>query len=350
MNPPPPTLPPPGVARWAPPRRRARPAAGESLLGALVSTMSLLGWLLLALVLLYLGSGITRVAPHESAVIYRLGVLQPRVHAPGLLFAWPAPVDRVVTIPTGTQHELRLNVWGPGDGPVTTPEAGARPANLHPVYDGYTLTGDTNLVQAVFSVRYRIADPVAWLRAADAAQTPVLIEAVVHDVAAQALAGLTIDAALGPGLDSFRTQVRTLAQARLDPIKLGLELTAFDVALLAPPGATATAFAEVTSAQVEARTLVENARTWRAGALPAAQSEAYRLRREAESAAHALTSLAQAEAASFRSLAAEYRTAPDLVSARLRADTLATVLARVKTRTLLPAGDGQLNLFIRANP
>ncbi len=351
---PPPVSPPPAATRWPPLRRHTRgPGTGEALLGALVSSMSLLGWLLLALVLLYLSSGFTRVAPHESALVYHLGELQPKVHPPGLLFAWPTPIDRVVKVPTGTQHELRLNAWGPGDDPIAPDTVTAtdgtrpRPKNLHPVYDGYTLTGDANIVQAVFSVRYRIADPVAWLSATNTAQAPALIEALVLDVAAQSLAGLPIDAALGPGLEAFRTRVRSLAQPRLDHLKLGLELVAFEVSLLSPPGATATAFAEVTSAQVEARTLVENARTGSAQTLPQAQSEAYRLRREAEAAATQLTSRAQAEAGSFLSLATEYHTAPDLVSTRLRADTLAAVLGRVKTRTLLPAGNSQFNLFLR---
>jgi regulator of protease activity HflC (stomatin/prohibitin superfamily) len=318
--------------------------------------MALLGWLTLGLFLLYLGSGLTRVAPHESALIYRLGRLQPGIHPPGLVFAWPAPIDRVVKVPTGTQHELRLNAWGPGDEPApaaSTVPAGTRaprPANLHPVYDGYTLTGDANLVQAVFSVRYRIVDPAAWLRATPPDRFPILLEGILHAVATDALAGLTIDAALGPGIEPFRSRVLTLAQSRLDRLGLGIALTAFDVAQLAPPAATASAFAEVTSAQVEARTVVENARTWRAQTLPQAQSEAYRLRRGAEAAAGQLTARASAEAASFSALVAAYQAAPEAVTARLRADTLSAVLARVKTRTVLPAGEGHLNLFLRTSP
>ncbi len=172
----------------------ARSDTGQALFRALAGTIALLRWLLFGLVALYLCSGITRVAPHEDALVYRFGRLQRTLHPPGLCFALPAPIDRVVKIPTRTQHELFLNHWAPEEaGPTSVTPAAATPnapttqipasllavlpaANtgalsagapppgakgLHPVFDGYTLTGDTNLVQARLTLRYRIADPFA---------------------------------------------------------------------------------------------------------------------------------------------------------------------------------------------
>src|SRR5688572_24981922 len=179
-------------------RRAARVSSGQALFGALAATIKLLRWLLLGLVGIYLGSGITRVAPHEDALVYRFGRLQRDVHPPGLLFGLPPPIDRIVKVPTRTQHEIFLNAWAPDEqvaanatAPAMTatapsspqipasllavlPSANLGPAaaapppgkGLHPVFDGYTLTGDTNLVHARMTVRYRIADPLAFSRAA----------------------------------------------------------------------------------------------------------------------------------------------------------------------------------------
>lgn len=324
-----------------------RADTGHALLGAFTQTLTLLRWLIAALVALYLGSGITRVAPHEVALVYRLGALQPGVHAPGLVFALPAPFDRVVKIPVRTQQELALHAWSPEEDAAPA-KPGAAPKGLHPVFDGYTLTGDANLVRGRFSLRYRIADPLAWAKAATAPTAALLLEAAALDAATQTLATLTIDHALGPGLETFRQRVREETQRRSDRLGLGVELLSFDVTQLTPPTAAAAAFAEVTSAQVEARTLVENARTERAQTLPQAQSEDYRRRHEAEADAQRLTTRAQAETASFLALVPAYRDTPALVVEHLRADALRDVFARAKIRAVLPAGD-RLTLQVPEN-
>ncbi|MBI2511123.1 MAG: hypothetical protein HYV96_04045 [Opitutae bacterium] len=326
----------------------ARADTGHALLGAFTQTLALLRWLIAGLVALYLGSGLTRVAPHEVALVYRLGALQPGVRAPGLVFALPAPFDRVVKIPVRTQQELALHAWSPEEEAAPT-KPGATLKGLHPVFDGYTLTGDANLVRGRFSLRYRIADPLASAKAATTETAALLLEAAALDAATQTLATMAIDHALGPGLEAFRQRVREEIQRRSDRLGLGVELLSFDVTQLTPPTAAAAAFAEVTSAQVEARTLVENARTERAQTLPLAQSEAYRRRHEADADAQRLAARAQAEAASFVALLPAYRDAPALVVEHLRADALRDVLARVKTRAVLPAGD-RLTLRLPENP
>lgn len=371
------------MSEFPPPRRRRRGAAaapGHALFGALASSIRLLQVLLLGLVGLYLCSGITRVAPHEDALIYRFGQLQREVHPPGLLFALPAPIDRVVKVPTRTHNELFLIDWSPDEDAVVLGSAGAgapaveaaetriHPAlaavlpgssplpaspavgpvarNLHPVFDGYTLTGDANLVQARFTVRYRIVDPLAHLGAAATETVEPLLTAAVHAAAAQALAGMAIDAALGTGLESFHRTTNVLAQRRIDALGLGVELVAFEVNTLTPPAAVVGAFADVTSAQVEARTMLEKARAERAHALPQVASEAFRLQQAAAAEAQQVVARATGEASSFGRLLAEYRAQPALVDARLRAETLQQVLPRVQSQVVLPSGSA-LNVYIK---
>lgn len=358
-------------------RRAARVASGQALFGALAATIKLLRWLLGVLVAIYLCSGITRVAPNEDALVYRLGRLQRELHPPGLCFALPPPIDRVVKIPTRTQHELFLNAWAPDEAAAasatppppaasTTPQmppallavlpaanlglaASAPPAGkgLHPVFDGYSLTGDANIVQARLTVRYRIADPFAYASATQPETRTPLLDAVLFDAATRTLATTKIDDALGAGLELFRTRVRELAQQRIDALKLGVELVAFEVNSILPPMATATAFADVTSAQVEARTSLEQARTYRAQTMPRAESDAFRTRQQATADARELTTRARGEATSFLALLQEHRASPALVESRLRAEALEQILPRVKTKTILPGEGGQLNVFLR---
>lgn len=364
-----------GQGEFSARRRAARVSSGQALFGALAATIKLLRWLLVGLMGIYLGSGFTRVAPNEDALVYRFGRLQRTLHPPGILFALPAPIDRVVKIPTRTQHELFLNAWAreettaPAETPpvaeampqmpasllAVLPSANVGPGTtraltgrgLHPVFDGYTLTGDTNLVHARFTLRYRIADPFSYVSAATPANHPLLMEGLVFDAATRALAASKIEDVVGGGMERLRTRVRELAQARADALRLGVELVAFEVNSIVPPQATAAAFADVTSAQVEARTTLEQARTSRAQMMPKAESDAFRTRQLAIAEGKELTLRARGEAASFRALLAEHRAAPSLVETRLRAEMLEQVLPRVKTKTLVPGEGGQLNIFLR---
>jgi membrane protease subunit HflK len=287
----------------------------------------------------------------------------------------PPPIDRVVKVPTRTQHELFLNAWAPDEHAVAAANASPAPAapqipasllavlpaanvglaasspppgkGLHPVYDGYTLTGDANIVQARLTLRYRITDPFAYASSAQPGALPQIIDAVLVDAATRTLALTKIDDALGSGLETFRTRVRELAQQRVDLLKLGLEVVAFEVNTLTPPQATAAAFADVTSAQVEARTTLEQARTYRAQTMPRAESDAFRMRQQSTADGREFATRARGEATSFLALLAEHRASPALVEARLRAETLEQVLPRMKNKTLLPEGGGQFNVFLR---
>ncbi|HRE84397.1 MAG TPA: SPFH domain-containing protein, partial [Opitutaceae bacterium] len=218
---------------------------------------------------------------------------------------------------------------------------------LHPVRDGYTLTADVNLVQGGFSVRYRIVDPLAWVKAGTAQTIDALIEGSCYHAATTALAVTKIDDALGARLSSLREEVRTAAQKRIDELALGVELVAVEVQQWVPPAAVLGAFNEVTSAQVEARTAVEQARTYRAQLLPKAESDAYRVRQQAEADRTQWVARAQGETSAFLALLAEHRAAPDLVEPRLRAEALEEVLPRLKFKTILPADSGPVHLLLR---
>lgn len=383
-------------------RRRARRGdSGGALFSALGSSIRLLRWLLIGLVGLYLTSGFTRVGPQEDALIYRLGKLQPTVHPPGFLFALPAPIDRVVRVPTRTQHELLLTGWqseepaaqgneiaspaaatpttpavpvaqtsprrqpyfssGGGDLPMSaslsvlsagspfTSGIGPGGRGLHPARDGYTLTADVNLVQASFAVRYRIVDPVAWVKAASPETAVSLIESACYHAAMRALATTKVDDALGNQLEHLRDTLRSAAEERINRLQLGIELVAVDIQQLVPPPAVLSAFNDVTSAQVEARTVVEEARTYHAQVLPKAQSDAYRLRQQSDAERAQTVAKAQGEMSAFLALLAEYRAAPTLIGPRLRAETLEEVLPRLKYRTMVPSDSGPLHLLIREN-
>jgi hypothetical protein len=122
-------------------------------------------WWVATMAILYALSGITIVRPDEVAVILRWGSLvgdTPALqeHGPGLLFAMPRPIDRVVRVQV-------KHVWEVAVGTLTsvTDDEDDEPNlsdTLNPVTEGYALTGDHNIVQVVMVARYRVRNPAEW--------------------------------------------------------------------------------------------------------------------------------------------------------------------------------------------
>ena len=293
---------------------------------------------MIALVVIYLGSGITVIGPEDTGLILRFGKLLPGVHQPGLLFALPAPIDEVLRVPSKRVQEVSLDAWSPSAD--ESPDIQA----LHPARNPYTLTGDANIIRARFSVRYRVSDPVAYIFGA--ADREDVRDSVLYEAACHTLAAMPVDDALTGRREFAGQEAMRLAQAQLDRLGVGIQILAFETREINPPSQVLAAFQDVISAKVEAKTLVEPANARRASEIPAAQSDAFRTRQQAAADAQQLVDKARGEAFSFLALLKEYRENPEVVRARLYAEMLETVLPKVRVSTVIPSSDGRVRILL----
>ncbi len=312
--------------------------SAHAILAALRASIRLLRWGMLALVLIYLGSGITVVGPEDSGLILRFGKLLPAVHPPGLLLALPPPFDEVIRVPSRRVQEVSLDAWSPApDEPADLPA-------LHPARNPYTLTGDANILRARFSARYQISDPAAY--AFGAADRDALRDSILYETACRTLAGMPVDDALTTRREYIGRETMRLAQEAFDRLGLGVRILAFETREINPPAQVLPAFQDVISAKVEARTLVEPANARRASEIPAAESEAYRIRQTAGADARELVAKAQGEAFSFLALLKEYRANPEVIHARLYSEMIETVLPKVRVSAVLPSSKGNVRILL----
>lgn len=300
-------------------------------------TLGLLAILFGGVLIRYLVSGCHFVAPGESALVLRFGQVLPGLRGPGLLLAFPPPIDQVRRFPTGGPRELALDAWRGRDLPRTTAEDsnyGPLRHELHPARDGYTLTGDANLLQGAFTLRYQITDPARLLRAGS--EPHALLEKLFHHAATRVLAATPVDAVIPSGLDTFRD--RTLAELShsVASLDLGVTLIGLEIRELLPPRPVLPAFNDVNSAKVEGRTYVEEARAHRARTAQAAQAEAAGLRVRAAAEAEATVTRARGAAEAFLAQLAAAAAAPDDFRSRLLAETREQVLPRLRQTALHP--------------
>jgi len=120
----------------------------------------------------WLVSNIRQVPPDTQAVIVRLGTVA-RVQGPGLLLAWPKPIEQIVLVP-GAARQIQLPIARFVDG-ATDPDSvavyGYTVSDQARLNGGFLLTGDSSVVHLVAQVYYQISDAQAYMVAADHVET-----------------------------------------------------------------------------------------------------------------------------------------------------------------------------------
>ena len=128
-------------------------SGSQALAEALRSSFAIVKYLMVALFVLFLFSGMFKVEPQEKAIVLRFGKPQgdgvKALLGSGLHWAFPYPIDEVIKIPISEiQKVTTKTAWflqSPEQEQLNQdpPPAGL---GLNPLVDGYALTGDGNIV------------------------------------------------------------------------------------------------------------------------------------------------------------------------------------------------------------
>jgi regulator of protease activity HflC (stomatin/prohibitin superfamily) len=233
--------------------------AARSLADALRITYRILQAGMLALVVVFLFSGVKSVQSNEKGVRLLLGKIENDDLPPGFQMTLPAPFGELVTIPAGVETAKLTDEFWP-----RLPEADRRkpPAELRnlqrgkldPDADGSIITADGSLAHARFSVTYRRDRVGAYLASVrDAEQAERMVRAAVMRGVVHAASGVSIDEFLKNKADAGRegtyrdiaTTVKAVAQKTLDDMKSGLLLEGLEIEDRTPPFDVINAFEKV---------------------------------------------------------------------------------------------------------
>ena len=226
-----------------------------------------------------------RIGPQERGVITRFGSYAGLLQ-PGIGFSLPAPIDRVQKVDV---EQIRTIDIGSTD----------------PNRENLILTGDQNIIDLAYSVRWNIRDPQAYLfQIANPEET---IREVAESAMRAVVAGVSLDDAIGAGRGEIEQRVQLTMQRLLDDYGAGIRVQGIAIKQSDPPVAVNDAFKDVSAAQQEAQSYINDAR-------------AYALQ---------LTAKAQGEAAAFNEVYSQYRLAPEVTRRRMYYETMERVLSRV---------------------
>jgi membrane protease subunit HflK len=245
---------------------------------------SLILWAVLGLVLLWLVfTSFHSISPGQRGVVTRFGRYSSTL-GPGVSMTLPAPIDRVKKIDVET---IRIVDLGSSSS------------------DDLMLTGDQNLIDLAYSVRWNIRTPELYLF--QMAQPDETIREVAESAMRAVISQVTLNDAMGDRRAEIETQVAQNMQRILDSYHSGIQVQGIAIKQADPPSEVNDAFKEVTAAQQDAKSYIN-------------QANAYALQ---------LTAKAQGEATAFDKVYAQYKLAPEVTRRRMYYETMEQVLSKV---------------------
>ena len=238
---------------------------------------------LLGLIVLWLiFTSFHRIGPQEEGVIMRLGKYGGTL-SPGIKMTLPAPIDRVTKVDVQAIETIDI--------PSGTGE------NL-------ILTGDQNIIDLAYSVRWDVQDPENFLF--QLAEPRDTIREVAESAMREVLGTVTLNDALGPGRSDIERRVAQRAQSiLLSDYKAGVRIRGIAIKQADPPEAVNEAFKQVTVAQQNRQANINNANAY----------------------AQQTLSRAQGEATAFDKVFEQYRLAPAVTRKRMYYETMESVLS-----------------------
>ena len=245
---------------------------------------SFIAWAIVAVVCLWLVvTMLHSIAPGQRGVVTRFGRYSYTL-GPGVGFTLPSPVDRVKKIDVES---------------IRTTELGSQSG------EDLMLTGDQNLIDIAYSVRWNIRTPELYLF--QLAQPDETISEVANSAMRAIISQVSLNDAMGDRRAEIETKVAENMQRILDGYRSGIQIQGIAIKQADPPDAVNDSFKKVTAAQQQAQSFINNANAY-----------ALQLRQKA-----------QGEATAFDKVYEQYKLAPEVTRRRMYYETMEDVLSKV---------------------
>lgn len=272
-------------------------------------------FVLLALALVWAGSGIYTIKESERALVLRLGQYS-HEEMPGLRWK-PTFIDEVIKVDVSSVETLKT--------------------------DGFMLTQDQNLVRVTFEVQYRIADPRLYKFSVTDADNSLrqATDAALRYVVGHSL----MDDVLTKGRELVRQNTRVELENIIKPYNLGLQIVDVNFRDARPPEEVKDSFDDAIAAQEDEQRYIQEAQAYARAKEPEARGRVNRVMQEAEAYKQQSQLKAQGEVARFEKLLPEYIASPQVTRERLYLETMEQVYGNT-SKVLVDVKNGNNIMYL----
>ncbi len=224
------------------------------------------------------------IGPQERGVVTFFGAYS-RTLESGIGLTLPAPIERVSKLNVA---EIRTIDIPAGNG-----------------VENFVLTGDQNIVDLDYSVRWSIADPELFkFQLAEPEET---IKEVAESAMRAAVSRVDLIGAIGAKRGQIEADVENRMRQILSVYRSGVRIEGVAIKRADPPSAVMDAFKDVTAAQQEAQSMINQANTY----------------------SQQVTQRALGEAQAFDKVYVQYKLSPAVTRRRMYYETMEQVLGKL---------------------
>ncbi len=273
---------------------------------------------LAVLVAAWASSGFYKVQPDEQGVELLFGKFVKSTE-PGLHYWFPAPVGDVTTVSVTNIRQINIGAQALDDTQRRYGQAQQRPTDERQV-----LTADQNVVDADYSVFWRVAkaedflfnirDPEATIRRA--------AESAMREVAGRS----SLDQLMTDRKEALQAEMQNQLQALLDYYGAGVAVTGVKLLAVDPPKQVIEAFHDVNNARQDLDRQRNEANAYRNDIIPRAKGEAEKTIQDALAYKEQQVKDAEGEADRFNSVYDSYKAAGNVTRERLYLEMMQEVL------------------------
>jgi membrane protease subunit HflK len=273
----------------------------------------------LALLALWLASGVYFVTPKEQGVVLRFGRYVART-APGMHYHLPWPIETVDLPEVTSTNQITI-----GYRLGTEPDEDTQ--NDDPQKESLMLTGDENIVDVNFTVIWFIKDAGDYLFNVESPKQT--IKAVAESAMREVVGQTQIEPILTQDRARIGSEVRELMQKTLDTYHSGIAIDSVRMQKADVPEEVKGAYRDVQAARADQERMRNEAEAYSNKIIPEARGNAAKIVQDAEGYRQRVIAEAEGEAKRFLSVYEEYKKAPVITRRRMYLESMSQVLGGV---------------------
>lgn len=260
-------------------------------------------------------TGFYSVKSGEQGVVLRFGKYHATTTA-GLNYHLPYPIETVSIV--DMQRDRTISIG------YSTPSIDANWAgkvySADPVDERQMLTGDENIVNIEYDVRWKVSKASDFLYSIKYPEQT--IHAVAESVMRETVGRNKIDYILTDGRGEIENEVKDNIQKTLNHYKSGVEILQVAIKDASAPEPVIADFEDVQAARSDAERFIQEATSYANKVLPKARGQAATMIREAEAYNIQAVSEAEGQVSRFNKVYDEYKKAPEVTKKRLYLETM----------------------------
>jgi len=302
-----------------------------------------IGLIVIAVLVLWAGSGFYRVNSDELGVVMRFGQYH-RTTTPGLNYHLPFPVEQVLIPSVTSVNKVEVGYRGTAAENPTVRSARfasdsmgtGNPQNR----EGLMLTEDRNIVDIDFEVQWKIdaSAPDKFLfNMRDPAGS---IKAVAESAMREVIGQHKLDDVLTTAQSEIAEDTKAIMQQIFNEYDAGVEIIAVNLSRPDVPQPVIDEFQDVKRAEQNKETAESVAEGYRNEMLPQAKGEAAQMEQQALAYKSKVIADAEGDVARFNKIYAEYVLAKDVTKKRIYLETMEEVMKGMPKTIIDPAARG----------